>query len=264
MSATAALLPGGLPGPDGALRREIAFRALDGRVEAAMRVAQEAGSRPAAISALLGAALQTPSGGAEAARALSVGDRQWLLAQLAVHLGQAHVWITGTCAACEAAFDAPLDLAALPVKPAGEGYPERTVEAPENLIRVRAPTGADQEAIAGLPEAEAVAVLLARCVDGANTRTLSPDTLERIDAALAEISPEAAAEVETTCPSCGAACRAGFDLADVVFAHLGDPFEDVHVIASAYHWSEGDILALPAARRRRYLHLIDQARGVTD
>jgi hypothetical protein len=34
-------------------------------------------------------------------------------------------------------------------------------------------------------------------------------------------------------------------------------FQDVHWIASRYHWAERDILALNWARRRRYLHLIE-------
>ncbi|MBL8741651.1 MAG: hypothetical protein JNK04_11175 [Myxococcales bacterium] len=33
--------------------------------------------------------------------------------------------------------------------------------------------------------------------------------------------------------------------------------QDVHRIASRYHWAERDILALSWARRRRYLNLID-------
>jgi hypothetical protein len=32
---------------------------------------------------------------------------------------------------------------------------------------------------------------------------------------------------------------------------------EIDQLARAYHWSEADILAIPAARRRRYLALID-------
>jgi hypothetical protein len=37
---------------------------------------------------------------------------------------------------------------------------------------------------------------------------------------------------------------------------------DIHTIACNYHWSEAEILALPQKRRRRYLRLIDRARGM--
>jgi hypothetical protein len=33
-------------------------------------------------------------------------------------------------------------------------------------------------------------------------------------------------------------------------------FEEVHVLARHYHWSERDILALTATRRGRYLQLL--------
>ena len=38
---------------------------------------------------------------------------------------------------------------------------------------------------------------------------------------------------------------------------------DIHRIASVYHWSEAEILSLPRQRRRRYLDLIDRARGMS-
>jgi len=33
-------------------------------------------------------------------------------------------------------------------------------------------------------------------------------------------------------------------------------YEEIHVIAMHYHWSEAQILALPCTRRQRYLALI--------
>jgi hypothetical protein len=257
-------MPGGLARPDGTLAREAAFRALDGRTEAALWEARGAASRPAMVTALLAAALETPSGGDAMARALSVGDRHWLLARLAEHLGRERVWLTGTCATCGAPFDAPADLGALPAKPGGEGYPEAAAEGLDGPILLRAPTGADQEAVAGLDEAAAAAALLARCAPGADVDAWPEEALDRLDAALAELSPEVAGEVATACPACGAACRAALDLAEVVLGALGDPYEDVHAIAAAYHWSEAEILALPTERRRRYLRLIDRARGMAD
>jgi len=259
------ILPGGLLGSDGALRRDYAFRALDGRVEAALWAARDVRATKAArVSILLGAALAKPEGGVEAARALSVGDRQWLLARLGLHIGLRQVWVCGICAECGASFDAALDLSALPAKPAGAGYPRAQLNSPKVSLSLRAPTGADQEAIADLPETEAFHALLTRCVDGADADDLRPETLCQIDAILADLSPETASEITARCPNCGAECRAAFDLADILVANLRDPLRDVHDIASVYHWSEGDILDLPTERRHRYLRLIDQARGMTD
>ncbi|MEQ1895103.1 MAG: hypothetical protein ABL998_21395, partial [Planctomycetota bacterium] len=38
--------------------------------------------------------------------------------------------------------------------------------------------------------------------------------------------------------------------------------EELHVLASTYHWSEAEILALPSDRRRRYVARILADRGV--
>jgi hypothetical protein len=38
-------------------------------------------------------------------------------------------------------------------------------------------------------------------------------------------------------------------------------YEEVHVLATHYHWSESDILALPRRKRLRYLDLIARQLG---
>ena len=38
-------------------------------------------------------------------------------------------------------------------------------------------------------------------------------------------------------------------------------YEEVHVLALHYHWSEAQILALPATKRRRYLALLARHLG---
>jgi hypothetical protein len=40
--------------------------------------------------------------------------------------------------------------------------------------------------------------------------------------------------------------------------------EEVHVLARCYHWSEAEILQLPATRRRRYLALIARDAGARE
>jgi len=38
-------------------------------------------------------------------------------------------------------------------------------------------------------------------------------------------------------------------------------YEELHLIASRYHWSEADILRLATSKRRRYLRLIESRAG---
>ena len=64
------------------------------------------------------------------------------------------------------------------------------------------------------------------------------------------------------CPECGEQQYAELDhyLLDAVDERLF--YDEVHTLASHYHWSEADILDLPQAKRRLYIDLINRARGM--
>ena len=56
------------------------------------------------------------------------------------------------------------------------------------------------------------------------------------------------------CPSCGAEMDVLLDALTLLRTALaGALWRDVYAMASAYHWSEAEILALPVTRRKRYL-----------
>ncbi len=132
------------------------------------------------------------------------------------------------------------------------------------------PTGADQARLAGLEEEAAIRRLVADCLLEADSgftvealaASLTPPELAAIDAALEEASPEVASEIEADCPECGTRQRVP------VAADLGLGFGidgllgEVHRLALAYHWQEGEILDLPRWRRQHYLALIDRERGL--
>ncbi len=77
---------------------------------------------------------------------------------------------------------------------------------------------------------------------------------------MAAADPFAELLVTLTCPACSHEWSAVLDPVEFVWErlerwarHLGD---DVHVLASAYGWSEADILALTPQRRRLYLEAV--------
>lgn len=80
-------------------------------------------------------------------------------------------------------------------------------------------------------------------------------------AALAQDNPCTDPQIGLDCPACGARWEETFDIADFMAADLRAAarrlFDEVHLMALAYHWSERDILELPAARRRHYLRRLD-------
>src|SRR5262245_15093929 len=130
---TEVTLPGGtLIG--GTLVREAAFRPFTGRLEDELAELAEAPglSRPARVTALLAAALArigpdpaTP----ERVAGLGFTDRQFLMLAFALEHGEDEQWRHLLCSRCGERFDVGFRLSALPLMPAGEGYPSATIAA---------------------------------------------------------------------------------------------------------------------------------------
>jgi hypothetical protein len=71
--------------------------------------------------------------------------------------------------------------------------------------------------------------------------------------------------VASTCPACGATAELPVDLEELALSRFAVRqralLQEVHVLASRYGWSEDDILALPPARRARYVRMIEDEGG---
>lgn len=264
-------LPGGA-WMDGRRVRAAALRPVTGAVEQEILGALDAAaSWPEAVSAVLSAAVErlgdVPCSPA-LVDALPVGDRQLLLLRVAAALHGDAFWCSARCRSCDAWFDLRLLRSALPVKDAGAGFPFADVECGGAPVRFRVPTGADQRAVVGLSAAEAERALLERCVVApagergrAAAAALGPEDRARVDEALDAAAPDVGTRVTTSCPECGAVQVADVDPWGALRWTARRLYEEVHVVAATYHWSEAEILALPRARRRLYLDLIDRQRG---
>lgn len=273
--ASARQLPGGLGAP-GALARDYAFRALDGTLELALAEAGAAACHtPDAVTRTLCAALASLAGAppsTERVAALCVADRQVLMRELATRLGVQRRWLSAACGACRARFDLQLDVAELPTKPAGPAFPQPCIEWQGRAYRLRVPCGADQAwlADAGLAAGDAARALAARLVvaidgqpaDGLAAGVPHEAWLAAADAALDEAAPALATEALAACPECGHANAVPLDPYGALGTGSAALLDDVHRLASHYHWSERDILALPRTRRLDYLRRIDAERGV--
>ena len=90
---------------------------------------------------------------------------------------------------------------------------------------------------------------------------ISEADLARIDQALEDVSPEAVTETTMVCPSCGEPTRAQLDVTAMPLSSADVLYQEVHRIASVYHWSEHEILSLTRHRRQRYLALIARQHG---
>jgi hypothetical protein len=105
-----------------------------------------------------------------------------------------------------------------------------------------------------------VADLLAGTLGDAIAAGAPPAVARRIERALHSLAPSLAGELAGVCPECGATVELWFEPVDYVLAELREAstplFQQVHELASAYHWPEEAILALGRRRRNRYVELV--------
>jgi hypothetical protein len=212
---------------------------------------------------------------AEDIRALTVGDREALLWGVRRATAGDLVDLVVTCEGCAEKLDAQLDLeawAAGVINPGGDGRAGRAAHMVDgHAVLLRSPTGADQEAVAAMAgdlDDRATALLrrLVARIDGeVPSDRLLAELAPALSAVLASADPAAETMIDVACPSCDVITRtlvdAGAVLVEEAVGGARWLVEEIHVLAWHYHWSEDAILALPTARRRRYLDLIDEATG---
>lgn len=261
-------LPGGLV-DHGERRRDFAFHPVSGALELALSEAgEQAPSMPCAVTRALTLSLARLAGAPptpERVAALCVADRQYLMRALDGHLGAGAAWMQGSCPGCGQRFDFRLDPAELPVQEAGPGFPQAQVELDGRPLWFRLPTGADQELLARqaeLPQDDASAWLMQRLACGGTPPEPTAEAMAAVEAALERVSPAIVLAVQAACPDCGTAAEVELDPYGMLARPADALLHEVHRIAWHYHWPEAEILALPQARRQRYLRLIDRARGM--
>lgn len=135
-------------------------------------------------------------------------------------------------------------------------------------IRFHVPNSADLLSIEVVgDEQEDGRRILERCVseatlDGAHIATAAlPESLqETIANTMAAADPQAEIEMALRCPACTCNWTEIFDIESYFWIELqawaARILREIHQLASAYGWSEREILALPPLRRTTYLNLI--------
>lgn len=169
------------------------------------------------------------------------------------------------CPKCDTQFDLLLDLSQLTQSISGPS--DVFVEADGYAARVRSPSVQDLHELAPDLTVEQFAdALFLRCVEEAThlgapvARSALPPTLRKAAAdAFCEQGMESPS-ADLVCGVCDCAWRSPLDIAcallrDIDFLALRQ-LDEVSRIASAYHWSEYDILAMSPQRRQFYLEAI--------
>ena len=202
------------------------------------------------------------SGDAAAVDALAVGDAEALLLAVRRSLLGEHVRGELQCARCGTAIEIAFRIEDYlrhhrPRAAAPEAGDDGWLS--DAGVAFRIPTLRDQAEVSGHPQA--ALTLLRRCLRGQADRR----TRLRAERALERIAPTLSGHVTGLCPECGERVEAYFDVEQFVLRELRsvarELFDDVHRIATAYGWSEAEILALPRSRRALYADRLRDGAG---
>ncbi|MGZ4215245.1 MAG: T4 family baseplate hub assembly chaperone [Solirubrobacteraceae bacterium] len=172
--------------------------------------------------------------------------------------------IVATCPSCDTEVELNVDLDDLqPPVLAGPAEP-LALEVDGYEVSCRAPSNADLRVLAADRGDPAPGDLLELCIDSVRAVDGEPvaagelpeATEEAIIEAIAERDPGARTELVVRCP-CGHEWSDEFDIRVVLWNDLtewvGRTLTEVHQLAQSYGWSESEILAMGAWRRRWYL-----------
>ncbi len=129
---------------------------------------------------------------------------------------------------------------------------ELAVQSNGREVRFRLPTSADLLAVNSSEQ------LLERCLlDRGNdlTKDFFPAVVEKMSSA----DPMADIHLALNCPSCAHKWEAVFDIVAFLWREISAAarrlLREIHTLASAYGWTEPEILSLSPARRRAYLEM---------
>jgi hypothetical protein len=126
-------------------------------------------------------------------------------------------------------------------------------------LRCRLPNSRDLAAAAGFPNAEKARRLVELCLVQGEAGLLTPEDLDCLGLQMAERDPLADIRFELDCPACGKHWQAPFDILAFFWEEINAEARrlagQVDLLARAYGWREGDILAMSARRRQMYVDL---------
>lgn len=196
---------------------------------------------------------------------LSLGDRAFLLlAARRIIVGDL-IECTIDCPSCESTMSADFSIADL----LKQDYPELkesySIEACGFNMRIRPLTIADQEKLSSehIDRRSRVQMLARACITRSRPalpKDLPEDLLEAVGTRVGELDPLSNIVLTSACPECGGTFHTSFPVEEFILNELVPTQQldrDVHWLAFHYHWTEKEILSLPATRRKKYIELVN-------
>jgi len=195
---------------------------------------------------------------------VSMGERDRYLLRLREELFGPKLEAIASCPKCGTRLELTFRTNDLQTQVAADSEQLR-VKSSGYEIDYRLPTSADLLAVADNP-AQARELLLERCVEARSKGIAVPATslpdrvVKLLGERMAQADPQAEIQIALECPACSHHWSTIFDILSYLWSEIEDwaqrILHDVHLLASAYGWSERDILAMSATRRRLYLDVV--------
>jgi hypothetical protein len=210
-----------------------------------------------------------PESSPEAFAALSIGQRDAHLLALREELWGPRMAAVVECPACRDRLELALDTRELLAGQIPERADGNLFELAGYKVTFRLPTSEDVERLAALEEEpeSGDSLLLQICMQSAqlgdtpvSCDELPPEVAAGLAESMATADPLADIQLALSCPSCQQSWSAAFDIVSYLWTEIEvwawRILTDVHTLARAYAWREGDILNLSPMRRQFYLERV--------
>ena len=230
---------------------------------------EEGVSRPLIGRALALLEHARPDRSAEQWAEASIGERDEQLLELREELFGSDFQTTAVCPKCGERLE--LTFSAADVRASAGRLTGRDEKLQVNAfgyeVSCRLPTSADLLEIATFGAEDARKRLLKLCVEAAHTGGVAVDSgalpdevVKALSEEMSRMDPQADVRISLACPACLHGWNIAFDILTYLWSEIEDWAErlllEVHTLASAYGWSERDIISMSAIRRRLYLDMI--------
>jgi hypothetical protein len=213
---------------------------------------------------LLAAAL--PDANYESVANWGLGRRDAALLSLREQLFGDRFNAVATCPECEARLEMDFRTADIRVDYATDELPpvNHVHDGHVYTVRLRPVTTRDIVEVAADPAQDSLVqrVTLGARRDGEPVPVgeLPPDVMADCTRTILECDPQADVQLALTCPECGHRWDALFDIAAYLWSEVetwaARTLREIHLLASAYGWTESQILSLSPSRRQSYLQMV--------
>lgn len=210
----------------------------------------------------------SPDASPEVLAQMTIGKRDSLLLRLRERTFGSQLVSTASCPQCRERLEFNFTTAELAALRAGEMQERFSLQVAGYEVEFRLPNNLDLSVAAGHADVQkAERSLLERCLLAARAGgeeksfdELPPEVLEAVGDEMGRRDEQADVQLSLDCPHCHHAWQLSFDIVSFFWSEIDAwaqrTLREVHALASAYGWSEAEILSMSAWRRQVYLGMV--------